>query len=58
MGGRPAGCYDRRVIHGKNVTVVLPAHNAERTPRRTIEEIPEGLAAAGVKPPAVLHRSC
>lgn len=41
-GGR-AGCYDRRVIHGKKVTVVLPAYNAERTLRRTIEEIPEGL---------------
>jgi glycosyltransferase involved in cell wall biosynthesis len=31
------------VIHGKKVTVVLPAYNAERTLRRTIEEIPEGL---------------
>ena len=39
--GRPAGCYDQRVIHGKKGTVVLPASNAERTLRRTIEEIPE-----------------
>ncbi|HSO23135.1 MAG TPA: glycosyltransferase family 2 protein [Chondromyces sp.] len=31
------------MIHGKKVTVVLPAYNAERTLRRTIEEIPEGL---------------
>jgi glycosyltransferase involved in cell wall biosynthesis len=39
----PVGCYHRLVIHGKKVTVVLPAYNAERTLRRTIEEIPEGL---------------
>jgi glycosyltransferase involved in cell wall biosynthesis len=31
------------VIHGRKVTVVLPAYNAERTLRQTIAEIPEGL---------------
>jgi glycosyltransferase involved in cell wall biosynthesis len=30
------------MIHGKRVVVVLPAYNAERTLRRTIEEIPPG----------------
>ncbi len=30
------------MIHGKQVVVVLPAYNAERTLRRTIDEIPPG----------------
>jgi glycosyltransferase involved in cell wall biosynthesis len=30
------------MIHGKSVVVVLPAFNAEKTLRRTVEEIPEG----------------
>jgi glycosyltransferase involved in cell wall biosynthesis len=30
------------MIHGKRVVVVLPAYNAERTLRRTIDEIPPG----------------
>ena len=30
------------MIHGKRVIVVLPAYNAERTLRRTIDEIPPG----------------
>jgi glycosyltransferase involved in cell wall biosynthesis len=30
------------MIHGKRVVVVLPAYNAERTLRRTINEIPPG----------------
>jgi len=32
----------RMMIHGKRVVVVLPAYNAERTLRRTIDEIPPG----------------
>lgn len=43
MAASTGGGYDRAVIHGKKVTVVLPAYNAERTLRQTIEEIPEGL---------------
>lgn len=30
------------MIHGKRIIVVLPAFNAEKTLRRTVEEIPEG----------------
>lgn len=32
-----------RMIHGKKVVVVLPAYNAEKTLRRTVEEIPRDI---------------
>ena len=31
------------MIHGKRVIVVLPAYNAEKTLRQTVEEIPTGI---------------
>jgi len=37
------GGYDLAMIHGKKITVVLPAYNAELTLRQTIDDIPEGL---------------
>ncbi|UMY19158.1 glycosyltransferase [Methylobacterium organophilum] len=31
------------MLHGQSVTVVLPAYNASRTLRRTVEEIPRDI---------------
>src|SRR5216683_3300274 len=33
--------FERRMLNGKRIAVVLPAYNAEKTLRATVEELPE-----------------
>src|SRR5438445_4226467 len=37
--------FERRMLNGKRIAVVLPAYNAEKTLRATVEELPEIVAS-------------